>query len=62
MLITTMEILPSEANAIRTWMSLSRVMRLEAVQRVESILVLGTGKTDYKVLRKLAAEESSQPS
>jgi len=36
------------------------VMRLDAVQRVEAIPVLGTGKTDYKVLRKLVAERASK--
>ena len=34
------------------------MMRLDAVQRVEAIPVLGTGKTDYKVLRKLVAERA----
>ena len=31
-------------------------MRLDEVVRLESIPVLGTGKTDYKVLRKLVAQ------
>jgi hypothetical protein len=30
-------------------------MRLDQVRRLEMIPVLGTGKTDYKVLRGLAA-------
>jgi len=29
------------------------VMRLDEVRKVEKIPVLGTGKTDYKVLRAL---------
>jgi len=35
------------------------VMRLDEVVRVESLPVLGTGKTDYKVLRKMVAERAA---
>jgi hypothetical protein len=34
-------------------------MRLDEVVRLESIPVLGTGKTDYKVLRKLVAQRQA---
>jgi long-chain-fatty-acid--[acyl-carrier-protein] ligase len=57
-LFTTLDISLSEANAALAQAGLRGVMRLDAVQRVESIPVLGTGKTDYKVLRKLAADRS----
>jgi acyl-CoA synthetase (AMP-forming)/AMP-acid ligase II/acyl carrier protein len=52
-LFTTRETPLSEANATLAEAGLRGVMRLDAVQRVDSIPVLGTGKTDYKVLRKL---------
>ncbi len=55
-LFSTREISLSEANAILAKAGLRGVMRLDAVQRVDAIPVLGTGKTDYKVLRKLVAE------
>ncbi len=55
-LFSTREISLSEANAILAQAGLRGVMRLDAVQRVDAIPVLGTGKTDYKVLRKLAAQ------
>jgi hypothetical protein len=34
-------------------------MRLDEVARLESIPVLGTGKTDYKVLRQLVAHRQA---
>ena len=55
-LFTTREIALAEANGILAQAGFGGVMRLDAVQRVDAIPVLGTGKTDYKVLRKLAAE------
>ena len=58
-LFTTLEISLSEANAVLAQAGQRGVMRLDAVQRVDSIPVLGTGKTDYKVLRKLAAASGS---
>ena len=54
-LFTTLEIPLSDANTVLAQAGLRGVMRLDVVQRVESIPVLGTGKTDYKELRKLAA-------
>ena len=55
-LFTTLDIALQQANAILAEAGLRGVMRLDAVERIEAIPVLGTGKTDYKVLRKLVAE------
>jgi long-chain-fatty-acid--[acyl-carrier-protein] ligase len=55
-LFTTQQITIAEANALLAQAGMGGVMRLDAVQRVDAIPVLGTGKTDYKVLRKLVAE------
>jgi len=52
-LFTKEEMTLREANAILQEAGFRGVMRLDDVQQVESIPVLGTGKTDYKVLRKL---------
>lgn len=48
-----------EANAVLSQAGLRGVMRLDEVVRVESLPVLGTGKTDYKVLRKMVAERAA---
>jgi long-chain-fatty-acid--[acyl-carrier-protein] ligase len=53
---STLGITLSEANAVLTQAGLRGVMRLDAVERIAAIPVLGTGKTDYKVLRKLVVE------
>ena len=37
-------------------------MRVDEVVRVESIPVLGTGKTDYKILRTMAADRANAAS
>ena len=58
-LFTTLDISLKQANAILAEAGLRGVMRLDAVERVEAIPVLGTGKTDYKVLRKLVAERAA---
>ena len=50
-LFTTEDITLRDANAWLQEAGLRGVMRLDAVERVESIPVLGTGKIDYKVLR-----------
>src|SRR5262249_17742403 len=50
-LFTTEPITLREANARLQQEGFRGVMRLDDVQQVESIPVLGTGKTDYKVLR-----------
>ena len=51
-LFTTLDISLRQANALLAEAGFRGVMRLDAVQRMEAIPVLGTGKTDYKVLRK----------
>jgi long-chain-fatty-acid--[acyl-carrier-protein] ligase len=57
-LFTTEPLSLREANA-RLWEEGFRgVMRLDEVRRVEKIPILGTGKTDYKVLRaQITAED-----
>ena len=42
-----------EANRLLEQAGFHGVMRLNEVRRVEKIPVLGTGKTDYKVLRAM---------
>lgn len=54
-LFTTRDLSLREANAILSQAGFRGVMRLDAVRQMESIPILGTGKTDYKVLRKLLA-------
>jgi acyl-CoA synthetase (AMP-forming)/AMP-acid ligase II/1-acyl-sn-glycerol-3-phosphate acyltransferase/acyl carrier protein len=54
-LFTTEALSLREANAILREEGFRGVMRLDQVRRLERIPVLGTGKTDYKVLRGLAA-------
>jgi long-chain-fatty-acid--[acyl-carrier-protein] ligase len=56
-LFTTENIALREANAMLAEAGLRGVMRLDEVVRLDAIPVLGTGKTDYKVLRKLVAEK-----
>jgi len=55
-LYPTLEITLKQANDILSEAGFRGVMRLDAVERIEAVPVLGTGKTDYKVLRKLVAE------
>jgi long-chain-fatty-acid--[acyl-carrier-protein] ligase len=55
-LFTTLDIALRQANALLAEAGFRGVMRLNEVRRVDSIPVLGTGKTDYKVLRKLVAQ------
>ncbi|MEN6493329.1 MAG: AMP-binding protein [Thermoguttaceae bacterium] len=55
-LFTTQDLSLREANAILAAAGFRGVMRLDEVVRLESIPVLGTGKTDYKVLRKMVTE------
>lgn len=50
-LFTTEELTLKEANALLQQEGFRGVMRLDEVRKVEKIPVLGTGKTDYKVLR-----------
>jgi long-chain-fatty-acid--[acyl-carrier-protein] ligase len=59
-LFTTEPINLREANALLFEEGYRGVMRLDEVRRVDSIPVLGTGKTDYKVLRaRLSHEEGA---
>jgi long-chain-fatty-acid--[acyl-carrier-protein] ligase len=55
-LFTTEPVTLREANALLWDEGFRGVMRLDDVQPVDSIPVLGTGKTDYKVLRARLAE------
>ena len=59
MLFTTQDISLRQANAILAEAGFRGVMRLDEVVRLDAIPVLGTGKTDYKVLRKMVAERSN---
>lgn len=52
-LFTTVELSLREASQILLDAGLRGVMRLDEVRKVDRIPVLGTGKTDYKELRKL---------
>ncbi len=52
-LFTTQAITLHEANAILQKEGFRGVLRLDDVSRLDKIPVLGTGKTDYKVLRAL---------
>ena len=58
-LFTTLDLSLKQVNAVLADAGLRGVMRLDAVERIEKIPVLGTGKTDYKVLRKMVAEQVS---
>ncbi len=51
-LFTTEPLSLAEANNVLLKEGFRGVMRLDEVRRVEKIPVLGTGKTDYKVLRE----------
>ncbi len=50
-LFTTQELGVKEANALLVKEGFRGVMRLDDVKKMDAIPVLGTGKTDYKVLR-----------
>jgi acyl-CoA synthetase (AMP-forming)/AMP-acid ligase II len=51
-LFTTEEVSLKEANQMLQQAGFRGVLRLDEVRRLEKIPVLGTGKTDYKVLRQ----------
>jgi len=53
LLFSTEEITLGEANSILAERGMKGIMRIDRVMRLERIPVLGTGKTDYKVLKKL---------
>ncbi len=59
-LFTTEPISLREANELLLREGFHGVMRLDEVRRVESLPVLGTGKTDYKVLRAGVLQEQPQ--
>ncbi len=50
-LFTTVDVTIRDANAVLQKEGFRGVMRLDGVTKVDKIPVLGTGKTDYKVLR-----------
>ena len=52
-LFSTEEISLRDANALLQKEGFRGVMRLDEVRRIDAIPVLGTGKTDYKLLRKM---------
>ena len=52
-LFTTQSIALRDANQVLTQAGLRGIMRLDQVQQIDAIPLLGTGKTDYKVLRRL---------
>lgn len=58
-LFTTQDISLQKASSLLLEAGLRGVMRLDEVRRVESIAVLGTGKTDYKILRMQVLETVS---
>jgi acyl-CoA synthetase (AMP-forming)/AMP-acid ligase II/1-acyl-sn-glycerol-3-phosphate acyltransferase/acyl carrier protein len=59
LLFITRDITLREANGILAEAGLRGVMRLDGVVRLDVIPLLGTGKTNYKVLRKIVAERSA---
>ena len=52
-LFNTLEISLRDANQTLTEAGFRGVMRLDEVREIDKIPLLGTGKTDYKVLRKM---------
>lgn len=61
-LFTTEDISLRDANAKLLAEGFRGVMRLDEVRKVDAIPVLGTGKTDYKVLRAWIMEDSKKKS
>ncbi len=56
-LFSTRDVALREANQILSEAGFRGVMRLDETRRLDAVPVLGTGKTDYKVLRKMLAEQ-----
>jgi len=52
-LFSTQPIALKEANAVLAESGFRGVMRLDETRQIDKVPVLGTGKTDYKVLRKM---------
>jgi len=57
-LFTTQDLALRQANAVLSEAGFRGVMRLDDVVRLDAIPVLGTGKTDYKVLRAKVVERA----
>ncbi len=57
-LFTTRGLALRQANAVLSEAGFRGVMRLDDVVRLDAIPVLGTGKTDYKLLRARVAERA----
>ncbi|HEX4138925.1 MAG TPA: AMP-binding protein, partial [Candidatus Methylacidiphilales bacterium] len=55
-LFTTADIALADANALLTAAGFSGIMRLDEVRKLPALPLLGTGKTDYKVLRAQISE------
>jgi len=55
-LFTTQDVTLQQTNAVLAEAGFRGVMRLDEVVRVDAIPVLGTGKTDYKILRNKVIE------
>jgi acyl-CoA synthetase (AMP-forming)/AMP-acid ligase II/1-acyl-sn-glycerol-3-phosphate acyltransferase/acyl carrier protein len=55
-LFSTQDIPLRQANAILAEAGFRGVMRLDEVVRLDAIPILGTGKTDYKVLRRMVTD------
>jgi len=55
-LFTTTDLALADANALLTHAGFRGIMRLDEVRKLDAIPVLGTGKTDYKVLRAQISE------
>jgi long-chain-fatty-acid--[acyl-carrier-protein] ligase len=60
-LFTTEEVALRQANELLLKEGMQGVMRLDEVRRVDALPVLGTGKTDYKVLRALIGSAAAAP-
>jgi long-chain-fatty-acid--[acyl-carrier-protein] ligase len=61
-LFTTFDLTLREAAEILLADGLRGVMRLDEVQRIDRIPVLGTGKTDYTTLRRMVTDASAAES
>jgi long-chain-fatty-acid--[acyl-carrier-protein] ligase len=59
-LFTTEPISPRDANSLLWSEGFRGVMRVDEVRQVPALPVLGTGKTDYKVLRAMIAKELAE--
>ena len=57
-LFTTRDLALRQANAVLSKAGFRGVMRLDDVVRLDAIPVLGTGKTDYKLLRARVAQRA----